>query len=76
MTYNIFHVPGSGKPQKVTGYIKTTDLRSGDVWVCAGVSGVQLGYLKQHPASIMMSGSLFGVRSLSLERPLGMFFLK
>ena len=75
MTCNTFHVPGAEKPQKVTGYVKTTDLRSGEVWVCAGVSGVQLGFLKSHPASIMMSKSLFVVRSISLERPLGMSFL-
>ena len=75
MTCNTFQVPGAGKPQKVTGYVKTTDLGSGEVWICAGVSGVQLGYLKHHPASIMMSESLFSVRSISLERPLGMSFL-
>lgn len=75
LSYNTFHVPGAEKPQKVTGYIKTVDLRSGEVWVCAGMSGIQLGFLKQHPASIMMSGSLFDVRSISLEHRLGTFFL-
>ena len=72
---NTFHVPGAPGRQKVTGYVKTADLSSGEVWVCAGVSGVQSGFLKQHPASIIMSKSLFAVRSISLERPLGMSLL-
>ena len=72
MTFNTFHVPGTQKRQKVTGYVKTADLSSGEVCVCAGVSGVQSGFLKQHMASIFMSNSLFAVRSISLERPLGM----
>lgn len=46
------------------------------MWIWAGVSGVQLGFLKRHSASIMMSGSFFDVRSLSLEHPLGNFSLK
>lgn len=75
MTCNTFHVPGVQTHQKVTGYIRTADLSSGEVWVCAGVSGIQSGYLKQHPASVIMSKSLFGVRSISLERPLGMSLL-
>ena len=75
MTCNTFQVPGIQKRQKVTGYVKTADLRSGEVWVCAGVSGVQSGFLKQHPASVVMSKSLFAVRSISLERPLGMSLL-
>ena len=75
MTCNTFHVPGAENPRRVTGYVKTTDLGSGEVWVCAGVSGVQLGFLNHHPGSIMMSKSLFSVRSISLERPLGMSFL-
>ncbi len=75
MNYNTFHVPGVEKPSKVTGYVKSTDLRSGEVWVCAGVSGVQRGFLKHQSASIMISKSLFSVRSISLERPLGMSFL-
>ena len=75
MTYNTFHVPGTQRRQKVTGYVKNADLGSGEVWVCAGVSGVQSGFLKQHPASIVMSKSLFAVRSISLERPLGMSLL-
>ena len=75
MTCNTFHVPGAQQRQKVTGYIKSADLGSGEVWVCAGVSGIQSGYLKQLSASIIMSKSLFAVRSISLERPLGIFFL-
>ncbi len=75
MTCNTFHVPGLRNPFKVTNYVKTKDLRSGEVWVCAGVSGVQRGFLKHQSASIMMSKSLFSVRSISLERPLGMFLL-
>ena len=75
ITCNTFHVPGAPERQKVTGYVKTADLSSGEVWVCAGVSGVQSGFLKQHTASIIMSKSLFAVRSISLERPLGMSLL-
>ena len=73
MDCNTFRAPGTQKPQQVTGYVKTKDLISGEVWVCAGVSGIQLGFLKHHPASLVMSKSLFGVRSISLERPLGMY---
>ena len=74
---NTFHVPGAPERQKVTGYVKTTDLSSGEVWVCGGVSGLQSGFLKQHPASIIMSQTMFDVRSISLERPLGMsLFIK
>ena len=77
ITCNIFHVPGAPERKRVTGYVKSADLSSGEVWVCAGVSGVQSGFLKQHPASIIMSKSLFAVRSISLERPLGMsLFIK
>ena len=77
ITCNTFHVPGAPERQKVTGYVKTADLSSGEVWVCAGASGVQSGFLKQHPASVIMSKSLFAVRSISLERPLGMsLFIK
>ena len=75
MTCNTFHIPGTQKRQKVTGYVKNADLGSGEVWVCAGVSGVQSGFLKQHSASVIMSKSLFAVRSISLERPLGMSLL-
>ena len=76
MRCNTFHVPGDKKPQRVTGYVKTADLTSCEVWVCAGVSGVQVGFMKRHPASVIMSKSLFAVRSISLERPLGKFCLK
>ena len=75
MNCNTFHVPGIQNSLKVTGYVKTEDLRSGEVWVCAGVSGVQRGFLKHQSASIVMSNSLFSVRSVSLECPLGMFIL-
>ena len=75
ITCNTFYVPGAPERQKVTGYVRTADLCSGQVWVCAGVSGVQSGFLKQHPASIFMSKSLFAVRSISLEQPLGMSLL-
>ena len=75
ITCNTFHVPGAPERHKVTGYVKTADLSSGEVWVCAGGSGFQSGSLKQHPASIIMSKSLFAVRSISLERPLGMSLL-
>ena len=77
ITCNIFYVPGAPERKKVTGYVKSADLSSGEVWVCAGVSGVQSGFLKQHAASVIMSKSLFAVRSISLERPLGMsLFIK
>ena len=59
------------KSQKITGYIKQKDLVGGDVQVCAAVSGYQQGFLGFSTALICMSGSLFDVRPISLNRPLG-----
>ena len=64
---NTFRAPGLHEDQQVTGYLQTQDLDSGEVWVCAGISGIQSGFLSGTAASN------FDVRSISLEHPLGMY---
>jgi hypothetical protein len=56
----------------IAGFLKMEELTNREVWVCAGVSGTQVGILSTTCASIVHGQTTFEVRSLALERPLGM----
>lgn len=72
--YNEIMSPKTPSPQRVNGYVKREDLASGEVTIHAGVSGVQRAFLSGASAYVGMAGSVFQVRSMSLERPLGTRF--
>ena len=73
LAYNEFQLPGASTSQKVTGYVKTQDMGAGQVTVHAGVSGIQQAFLSGKSSHVVMAGSDFLVRSISLELPLGMY---
>lgn len=54
--------------------IKRENLASGNVTVYAGVSGVQRAFLSSASACVGMTGSVFQVRSMLLEKTLGARF--
>jgi hypothetical protein len=58
-------------PRDVAGYVANEKLCDGEVWVCAGITGVQVGILDITPVSIIYGRATFDVRSVALEHPLG-----
>ena len=70
-TYNEIISSKTSSPRRVNGFVKCEDLASGEVTVYAGVSGVQRAFLSGASAYVGMAGSVFQVRSMSLERALG-----
>jgi hypothetical protein len=58
-------------PRDVAGYVVNEKLCDGEVWVCAGITGVQVGILDITPVSIIYGRATFDVRSVALEHPLG-----
>jgi hypothetical protein len=70
---NMFKVP---EPEfedyeHIVGFLKVEELLTGEVWICAGATGVQLGILNSTSASIVFGQATFKVRSIALEHPLG-----
>ena len=58
---------------RVTDIVQLKDLSAGEVLVCAGVSGYQRAFLSSNVASVSMARSIFQVRTVSLEHPLGKY---
>ena len=72
--YNEFEWPELSEPQRIREYVKNQNLSAGEVTVCAGVSGFQQALMSGKSSRIIVSGSIFDVRSLSLKKPLGTYF--
>jgi hypothetical protein len=69
---NIVVDPDQHQPVPVEGHLRSDQLFQGNVWVCAGMSGVTTGFLNATEGSVMIGSSVFSVRTIMLDKELGL----
>lgn len=69
---NIAVDPDQHQPVPVEGHLRSDQLSQGNVWVLSGMSGVIHGFLNATEGSVMIGPSVFSVRTIMLDRELGL----
>ena len=71
---NSVSLKGSELSIPISGYLPTTELKVGKVWVCSS-RGPQLGVLVRNPTIMGMGGKVFETRGIRLVNELGEYLL-
>jgi len=69
ITSNTFKSPDSKLQQDVTGFLRLTELRDGEMWIFS--KHPQMGILDSTPSTIILGQISYEVLSIALEFPLG-----
>ena len=70
--HNLVVDPNQYQTVPVEGHLRSDQLSQGNVWVCSSSSGVINGFLNATEGSVMMGSSVFSVRSIMLDKELGL----